>query len=91
MGGESRSVWRDQISRKRSESFAGDLRSRRLVSIICGRAGGPTVSGVHAVNTQRFGSSKPDRFLIDIVLVALLKGHLQGNKGYQLEVFDNLE
>ena len=38
-----------------------------------------------------FLGTKPDRFLMDIVIVAFLKGHLQGNKGYQLSVFDPLE
>lgn len=47
--------------------------------------------GQFDTDTGQFLGTKADRFLIDIVLVALLKGHLQGNKGYQLEVFEHLE
>jgi hypothetical protein len=52
---------------------------------------GDLLFGQFDTDTGEFLGTKPDRFLIDIVLVALLKGHLQGNKGFQLEVFDNLE
>jgi hypothetical protein len=38
-----------------------------------------------------FLGTKPNQFLSDLVLFALLKGHLQGTKGYQIQAFDDLE
>ncbi|MFT3768441.1 MAG: HNH endonuclease signature motif containing protein [Minicystis sp.] len=42
--------------------------------------------GIFDPQAASFASTTPEQFLNDFLVVSLLKGHFQGNKGYRLEV-----
>lgn len=42
--------------------------------------------GIFDPQAASFATTTPEQFLNDFLVVSLLKGHFQGNKGYQLEV-----
>lgn len=44
------------------------------------------VLGIFDPSSAKFVNTTPERFINDFLMVSLLKGHFQGNKGYQLEV-----
>ena len=41
--------------------------------------------GTFDPRARRFSDTTPERFLNDFLVVSIIKGHFQGNKGYQLE------
>ena len=42
--------------------------------------------GIFDIDKWRFVNTTPEKFLNDFIVISLLKGHFQGNKGYQLEI-----
>jgi hypothetical protein len=44
------------------------------------------ILGIFDPTREQFVNTTPDKFLNDFLVVSLLKGHFQGNKGYQLEI-----
>ena len=42
--------------------------------------------GVFDPKKKKLIDTSPDKFLTDFVIVSILKGHFQGNKGYQLDI-----
>lgn len=44
------------------------------------------ILGIFDPTTKQLVNTSPEKFLNDFIVVSLLKGHFQGNKGYQLEI-----
>ena len=44
------------------------------------------ILGIYDPQKNQLVNTSPDKFLNDLIVVSLLKGHFQGNKGYQLEI-----
>ena len=44
------------------------------------------ILGIFDPIKKQFINTSPDKFLNDFLVVSILKGHFQGNKGYQLEI-----
>lgn len=47
------------------------------------------ILGIFDPKQKRFINTSSEKFLNDFIVVSLLKGHFQGNKGYQLEILPN--
>lgn len=47
--------------------------------------------GVFDINKEEFVNTSFEKFLNDFIVVSILNGHFQGDKGYQLEVLPNYE
>lgn len=47
------------------------------------------ILGIFDPVKKQFANTTPEQFLNDFILVSILKGHFQGNKGYQLEILPN--
>jgi hypothetical protein len=44
------------------------------------------ILGIYDPQKEEFVNTSIDKFLNDFIVVSILKGHFQGNKGYQLEI-----
>ncbi|MNG00410.1 hypothetical protein D3C84_833440 [compost metagenome] len=44
------------------------------------------ILGIYDTRTAEFLNTTSENFLSDFILIALLKGHFMGNKGYELEI-----
>lgn len=47
------------------------------------------ILGIYDPSQKKLVNTSPHKFLNDFLVVSLLKGHFQGNKGYQLEILPN--
>lgn len=48
------------------------------------------ILGIFDTKSGAFVNTSAERFLNDFIMISLLKGHFQGNKGYQLEILPTL-
>jgi len=44
------------------------------------------ILGIYDPTKKEFANTSAEQFLNDFIIVSILKGHFQGNKGYQLEI-----
>ncbi len=49
------------------------------------------ILGIYDPTTKEFANTSAEQFLNDFIVVSILKGHFQGNKGYQLEILPSYD
>ncbi|MEI6854284.1 MAG: HNH endonuclease, partial [Bacteroidota bacterium] len=49
------------------------------------------ILGIFDPTTKQFVNTSAEKFLNDFIAVSLLKGHFQGNKGYELEILPSFK
>ncbi len=47
------------------------------------------ILGIFDPQSEELVNTSPEKFLNDFIVVSIIKGHFQGNKGYQLEILPN--